>query len=161
MVDKKINKIKLFIMDVDGVLTDGGMYYSERGEVMKKFNTRDGMGIKILRNNGIIPAIITKEKSKIVLRRAEKLNIKEVYIGAVNKVEIIEKLIRKYKLTFEEVAYVGDDINDLDVLKKAGFSSAPKDALPAVKKVVDYVASRKGGDGAVREIIEFIISKTV
>jgi len=136
------------------------MYYSEKGEVMKKFDTRDGMGIELLRKNGIIPVIITKEKSKIVLKRAEKLKIKDVYIGIENKVDVVKELVKKHNLGFEEVAYIGDDINDLELLKKVGFSSAPNDAMEKVKRVVDYVSTRRGGDGAVREVIEFILLKT-
>lgn len=156
----KINnaKIKLFAMDVDGALTDGGMYYSEKGEVMKKFNTKDGMGIELLLEKGIIPVIITNEKSKLVLKRAEKLKIDEVYIGIENKVDTLKKIIKKYNLSFKEVAYIGDDINDLELLKKVGFSSAPQDSIDSVKKIVDYVTLRKGGEGAVREVIDIILS---
>ncbi|MBU4501906.1 MAG: HAD hydrolase family protein [Nanoarchaeota archaeon] len=155
-----MNKVKLFAMDVDGVLTDGGMYYSEKGEVMKKFDTRDGMGIELLRKSGIIPVIITKEKSKIVLKRAEKLEIEEVHMGIQDKVGVVKKLIKKYNLGFNDVAYIGDDINDLELLKKVGFSSAPNDAVEKVKRSVDYVSTRRGGNGAVREVIDFILSKS-
>lgn len=148
-------------MDVDGVLTDGGMYYSEKGEVMKKFNTRDGKGIELLRKRGIIPAIITQENSNIVIKRAEKLRIDEVYVSIKNKIEVVKKLIKKYNLNFDEVAYIGDDINDIELLKKVGFSATPKNGVDNVKKVVNYVASKNGGDGAVREVIERILSKSL
>jgi len=161
ILNKKIfdKKIKLFAMDVDGVLTDGGMYYSIEGEVLKKFNTKDGMGIELLRKNNIIPVIISKEDSKIVLRRAEKLKIKEVYIGIKDKLNIIEKLKEKYNLKYENIAYIGDDINDLLVLKKVGLSFAPNDALPEIKQIVDHITFKKGGKGAVREAIELILSR--
>ena len=149
-------KIKLFAMDVDGVLTDGGMYYSKEGEVLKKFNTRDGMGIELLRKNGIIPAIITKEKSEIVLKRAEKLKIEEVYIGVEDKLEVVKRLIKKYNLSFEEIAYIGDDINDIPLLKKVGLSCCPFDAVDEIKKIVNYVCKTKGGEGAVREVVDII-----
>ena len=152
-------KIKLFTMDVDGVLTDGGMYYTEKGEVMKKFNTRDGMGIELLRKNKIIPAIITTENSKIVIMRARKLKIGEVYVGVEDKIKVIEELIKKYNLDFNEIAYIGDDINDLPVLEKVGLSFAPNDAIPEIKQIVDYVTSKKGGDGAVREAVDFILAR--
>lgn len=155
---EKAKKIKFFITDVDGVLTDGGMYYSEKGEVFKKFNTRDGMGIELLRKQGITPVLITKEKSKIILRRAEKLKVKEVYIGAKDKLKIIKKLIKKYNLKFDEVAYIGDDVNDLPVLEKMGLSFAPSDAIGEVKKKVNYVVKRCGGNGALREAIDFLIT---
>ena len=146
-------------MDVDGVLTDGGMYYSKEGEVLKKFNAKDGMGIELLRKNNIIPVIITKEDSKIVLRRAEKLKIKEVYIGIKNKLKIIEKLTRKYNLEFENIAYIGDDINDLPVLKKVGLSFAPNDAISEIKQIVNHITLKKGGAGTFREVVDIILQK--
>jgi len=146
-------------MDVDGVLTDGGMYYSKEGEVLKKFNTKDGMGIELLRKNNIIPVVITKEDSKIVIKRAEKLKIKEVYIGIENKVEILRKIIEKYKLEWDEVAYMGDDINDLLVLKNVALSFAPNDATSEIKKIVNHVTIKKGGEGALREAIDFIMAR--
>ena len=151
-----LQKIKLFAMDVDGVLTDGGMFYSEAGEVLKKFNTRDGMGIELLRKNGIIPAIITKEKSEIVLKRAEKLKVEEVYIGVEDKLEVVKRLIKKYNLSFELVVYIGDDINDIPLLKKVGLSCCPFDAVDEVKKIANYVCKTKGGEGAVREVVDII-----
>ena len=158
---EQLKKIKLFITDVDGVLTDGGMYYSEEGEVMKEFNTRDGMGIELLRKNRIIPVIITKENSEIVIKRAEKLKVKEAYIGVEDKLEVIEELIEKYNLSFDEIAYIGDDINDLPVLEKAGLSFAPEDAIEEVKQSVDYVTSKKGGEGAFREAVDFILAQNL
>ena len=161
ILSKKVfnKKIKLFAIDVDGVLTNGGMYYSKEGEILKKFNTKDGMGIELLRKNNIVPVIITKEDSKIVLRRAEKLKIKEVYIGIKDKLKIIEKLMKKYNLEFENIAYIGDDINDLPVLKKIGLSFAPNDAISEIKQIANYVTTKKGGEGALREAIERILSR--
>ena len=153
------SRIKLFAMDVDGVLTDGGMYYSERGEILKKFNTRDGMGIELLRENGIIPVIITQEESQIVLKRAKKLKVEEVYIGIKDKLQIIEKLAQKYDLRLDELAYIGDDINDLAALKEVGLSFAPSDAMPEVTQAVHKVLSRKGGEGVVREAVELVIQR--
>jgi len=150
-------EIKLFAMDVDGVLTDGGMYYSEQGEALKKFNARDGMGIELLRKSGIIPAIITQEDSKIVLKRAEKLKVGEVYIGIGDKLQVMKELAQKYNLSFDEVAYIGDDMNDLAVLREVGLSFAPSDAMTEVKQAVRQVLSRKGGEGVVREAVDFIL----
>ena len=155
----QLSRIKLFAMDVDGVLTDGGMYYSEQGEILKKFNTRDGMGIELLRKNGIIPAIITQEESKIVLRRAEKLKVDEVYIGVKDKLQVIKELAQKHDLSLGEIAYIGDDINDLAVLKEVGLSFSPNDAMPEVRQAVCRVLSRKGGEGAVREAVELVIQR--
>lgn len=151
-------KVKLVAMDVDGVLTDGGMYYSEDGEVMKKFNTRDGMGIGLLRENGIMSAIITQEESEIVLKRAEKLKVEHVYIGIQDKCQVMRDLVEQLNIGYDEVAYIGDDLNDLNVIKMVGLSFAPSDAVPEVKRVVKHVLSRKGGEGAVREAIDFILA---
>jgi N-acylneuraminate cytidylyltransferase len=156
-IEKAKQKIKMFITDVDGVLTDGGMYYSEKGEILKKFNTKDGMGIEILVKNEIIPVILTKENSDIVLKRAEKLKINEVYIGVEDKLEKAGERIKKYNLSFDEVVYIGDDINDLPLLKKVGFSCCPFDAVEEVKKVVNHVCKTKGGEGVVREVVDIVV----
>ena len=150
-------KIKLFVMDVDGVLTDGCMYYSDKGELLKKFNTKDGMGIELLQKEGIIPIIITKEASIIVVRRAEKLKIAHVYVNITDKLEFMNQLIEKLKISFENIAYIGDDINDIPVLEKAGLSFAPKDAVDEVKQKATYVLSSRGGHGAVRDAIDFLL----
>lgn len=150
--------IKLFATDCDGVLTDAGMYYSADGDVLKKFNTKDGMGFALLREHGIIPAILTGENSNIVTRRAEKLQISEVFLGCKDKVKTMQQLLLKYNLKFENVAYIGDDLNDLPLLKKVGMSFAVSDAVPEVKNSVDYVTTRRGGDGAVREAITTVLS---
>ena len=153
-----LKKIKLLITDVDGVLTDGGMYYSKNGESLKKFNTKDGMGIEILVNNGIVPVILTKEKSDIVLKRAEKLKIKEVHIDVKNKLEKAEEIIKKYNVGFGAVVFIGDDINDIQLLKKVGFSCCPFDAVEEVKNVVSQVCKAKGGEGVVREVVEIVLA---
>ena len=158
-IEKTKQKIKMFITDVDGVLTDGGMYYSDEGEIMKKFNTRDGMGIELLHKNGIIPVIITKENSEIVIKRADKLEVEEVYIGVEDKLEVINRLVKKYNLSFNEIAYIGDDINDLPVLKRAGLSFAPNDAIDEVKQIVDHITSKRGGEGAFREAVDLILAQ--
>ncbi len=147
----------MFITDVDGVLTDGGMYYSEKGEILKKFNTKDGMGFELLIKNGIVPVILTKENSDIVLKRAEKLKINEVYIGVEDKLEKAEELIKKYNFSFDEVVYIGDDINDLPLLKEAGYSCCPFDAVEEVEKVVNHVCKTKGGEGVVREVVDIVV----
>lgn len=144
-------------MDVDGVLTDAGMYYAESGDEWKKFNTRDGMGIKLLQRAGLITALITMEETKLVARRAEKLAIPEVYQGVTDKLTVLRHLAEKHGLTLQEIAYVGDDVNDLDALKAVGFSASPADAVPSVRKAVDYVCRKKGGEGAVREIADLIL----
>ena len=149
--------IKLFATDVDGVLTDGGMYYAESGDEWKKFNTRDGMGIKLLQREGIITAIVTQERTKLVARRAEKLMIPELHQGVMDKLTVIREMAARHGLSLKQVAYIGDDVNDLEALKAVGFSASPADGLPAIVAAVDYVCRKKGGEGAVREIIEMIL----
>ena len=154
---KLLSQIRLFATDVDGVLTDAGMYYSESGDEWKKFNTRDGMGIKLLQRAGIITAIVTQERTKLVARRAEKLTIPEVHQGVTDKLSCVREMAARYGLTLSQVAYIGDDINDLETLKAVGFSATPADGMPQVAAVVDYLCQKKGGEGAVREIIEMIL----
>jgi 3-deoxy-D-manno-octulosonate 8-phosphate phosphatase (KDO 8-P phosphatase) len=155
----KLGQIRLFATDVDGVLTDAGMYYSESGDEWKKFNTRDGMGIKLLQKAGLITAIVTQERTKLVARRAEKLAMPEVHQGAMDKLSVVREMAGRYRLTLDQIAYIGDDINDLETLKAVGFSAAPADGLPQVLAVVDYVCRKKGGEGAVREMIDMILAE--
>ena len=153
-----LGKVRMLAMDVDGVLTDAGMYYSESGDELKKFNTRDGMGIKMLQAAGVITAFITKEKTAIVERRGQKLAVPEVHQGVDDKLTDLTRLVRKYGLTLAQVAYIGDDVNDLEVLQAVGFSAAPADAMPIVIEAVHYVCAKKGGEGAVREISDLILA---
>jgi len=156
-----LKQIRLFALDVDGVLTDAGMYYSESGDEWKKFNTRDGMGIKLLQHAGLITALITMEQTKLVLHRAEKLTIPEVHLGVQDKLAVLRALATKYHLTLRQVAYIGDDVNDLEALRSVGFSAAPADGLPPILRVVHYVCRKKGGDGAVREVADLILATQV
>ena len=134
------------------------MYYSESGDEWKKFNTRDGMGIKLLQRAGILTAIITQESTKIVMRRAQKLMIPEVHQGVFDKLAVLKDLIARHNLTLEQVAYIGDDVNDVQALGAVGFSAAPADGMPAVLKTVRYVCKQKGGEGAVREVADMILA---
>ena len=152
-----LQRIRLFATDVDGVLTDAGMYYAESGDEWKKFNTRDGMGIKLLQRAGIITAIVTQERTKLVARRAEKLTIPELHQGVMDKLSLVREMAARYGFTLSQVAYIGDDINDLETLKAVGFSATPADGMPQVAAMVDYICQKKGGEGAVREIIEMIL----
>ena len=153
-----LRNIRLFATDVDGVLTDAGMYYSESGDEWKKFNTRDGMGIKLLQKAGLITAIVTQERTKLVARRAEKLAIPELHQGVMDKLSVIRDMAARHGITLKQVAYIGDDVNDLEALKAVGFSASPADGLPQVIEAVGYVCSKKGGEGAVREIVEMILA---
>ena len=154
---KLLSQIRLFATDVDGVLTDAGMYYAESGNEWKKFNTRDGMGIKLLQRAGLITAIVTQERTKLVARRAEKLAIPELHQGVMDKLSCVREMAERHGLTLSQVAYIGDDVNDLDALRAVGFSATPADGMPEVATVVDYICQKKGGEGAVREIIEMIL----
>jgi len=154
---KLLSQIRLFATDVDGVLTDAGMYYAESGDEWKKFNTHDGMGIKLLQRAGIITAIVTQERTKLVARRAEKLTIPELHQGVMDKLTVIREMAARHGFSLKQVAYIGDDVNDLEALKAVGFSASPADGLPDILAAVDYVCRKKGGEGAVREIIEMIL----
>jgi YrbI family 3-deoxy-D-manno-octulosonate 8-phosphate phosphatase len=152
-----LRNIKLFLMDVDGVLTDAGMYYSEAGDELKKFNTRDGKGIELLRKHGIKTGIITSENTDIVARRANKLQIDYVSQGITDKLSCFRDLIREANVKPSEVVFIGDDVNDLDLLREVGFSAAPADAVTVIKNIVTVVCKQKGGKGCVREIAEIIL----
>lgn len=156
MLADKLAKIKLLILDVDGVMTDGGMYYTENGDQFKKFNTKDGMGIMHLIKEGSIHVGIISSgfKGEVVKQRAEMLGITRCYVGRDSKISVLESWCEELQFELEEVAIVGDDINDLTVIRKVGFSAAPKDAVEVVKKEVDLILSKKGGEGCVREFID-------
>jgi YrbI family 3-deoxy-D-manno-octulosonate 8-phosphate phosphatase len=154
----RARKVRLLCVDVDGVLTDAGMYYSPDGEVLKKFNTRDGMGLARVREAGVAVAIISGEDSAIVHARAAKLNIDDVFCGASNKRVAIDELCTRYGLDLDEVAFIGDDLNDLPALECVGLACAVSDAAEPVQAIAHYVTQRRGGDGAVREVCEFLIA---
>ncbi|NLZ95125.1 MAG: HAD-IIIA family hydrolase [Bacteroidales bacterium] len=150
-------KIKILVMDVDGTLTDGKIYIGSDGEMLKAFNVKDGLGISKLRTNNIIPAIITGRESEILKRRSEELKIEELYQGEENKIGKLKELVERYKCSLSEVAYIGDDENDLQCMKVCGLSGCPADAVESVKEAVDVVCTKDGGQGAVREFIEYIL----
>ena len=154
----RLKKIKMLATDVDGVLTDSGMYYSENGDELKKFNTRDGMGLVLLRKAGFKVAIVTSEDTKIVERRAAKLKITDLFQGARDKVGALQILMKRHSLQWEEIAYIGDDINDLEVMKRVGFAVTPSDGTDQNKKGAHYVTKKKGGEGCVREVCDLILA---
>jgi len=154
---KKCSLIKLVITDVDGVLTDGGMYYSGKGDIMKKFHARDGMGVTILKKHKIPTIIITKEKTKIVKIWSKKMSINHLYDGIQNKSSLLKKIIQIYKIQPKNIAFIGDDINDIELLKKVGLSVTPNDGILQTKKISDYVCKNIGGNGAFRELADLII----
>ena len=148
-------KIKMLVMDVDGTLTDGHIYISAEGEAMKAFHVQDGYAIAhTLPALGIIPVIITGRSSKIVEFRAKELHIEHLYQGITDKLSKLKEIAAALSIAPEEIAYIGDDVNDLDCIRYCGYSACPADAVPAVQQEVDYVCSRNGGRGAVREFID-------
>ena len=148
-------KIKLLVMDVDGTLTDGRIYIGAQGEVMKAFDVRDGYAIaNILPRLGITPVIITGRSSAIVEQRAKELKITELYQGVADKLATLKEVAAKFTASADEVAYIGDDLNDLDCIRYCGMTACPADALPEVQKAVDYICSYDGGRGAVREFVD-------
>ena len=153
--------IKLLVMDVDGTLTDGCIYVGNDGEQIKAFNVHDGYAIAhILPLHNIIPIIITGRRSKIVERRATELGIVHLYQGITSKYEILQTIVSDLDMNICDVAYIGDDLNDLDCILHCGLTACPADAVPQVRSSVDLVCSHNGGCGAVREFIDYIIGNT-
>ncbi len=157
---EKAKKIKLVILDVDGVLTDGSIILDNEGNEFKIFHVRDGHGIKMLSKVGIKVAIITGRRSKVVERRAEELGITDLYQGVFKKSSVYESLLQKYRCRDEEVAFMGDDIVDIELLKRVGFSAVPADADEGAEKWAAFISTKKGGRGAVREFIELILKSS-
>ncbi|OGU76328.1 MAG: 3-deoxy-D-manno-octulosonate 8-phosphate phosphatase [Ignavibacteria bacterium RBG_16_34_14] len=155
----KAKKIKLVLTDNDGVLTDTGVFYSDQGEVLKRFSIRDGMGVERLRNlMKIETGIITGELSGSVKKRAEKLQIKELYLGAKDKASLLKEILNKNNIKGENIAFIGDDVNDIELIKLVGLTASPSDGMLDVRNIVDYVCEEKGGHGAFREFAELIIA---
>lgn len=155
--EKKCPKIKMLLTDCDGCLTDGGMYYSEKGDELKKFSTRDGMAFGMMREKGIITGIVTGENVDLNRRRAEKLRLDELHAGIHDKLSVVKEIAEKYGVSLDEIAYVGDDVNDLETLKAVGLSCCPKDAVEAVRNAVDYVSEAEGGRGVIRDVADKFI----
>ena len=156
-IAEKAKNIKLLILDVDGVMTDGGIILDNKGNEFKIFHVRDGHGIKILGKVGIKTGIITGRRSKVVAIRAKELGITDVFQKVYKKSEVYNKILKKYNYKDEDVAFMGDDIVDADLLKRAGLSAAPADADDEAKKYADIVMKKDGGRGAVRELTDLIL----
>lgn len=152
-------KIKLLLLDVDGVLTNGQIVIGQSGELCKAFHVADGLGISIAQRLGLKVGIITGRKSAIVEKRAQELGIEILYMGIANKLGALQEIVTAEKISLAEVAYMGDDLNDLAVLQKVGFAAAPANAAVEVKERVHYIAHRSGGQGAVRELVEYILKE--
>ena len=158
ILSEKAAQIKLVLTDNDGVLTDTGVYYAENGEVMKRYSIRDGMGVERLRNVlGIDTGIITGEVSPSLKKRAEKLKITHLFLGIKDKQSTILAFLEEQQLTPSQIAYIGDDYNDIEMLELAGLTACPGDAMPHIQTLVDFVCTARGGNGAFREFAELII----
>lgn len=151
---KGYKMIRMLVMDVDGTLTDGCIYIGADGEVMKAFDVKDGYGIVQIRNKGILPVIITGRTSPIVEKRADELGISELHQGIHNKLEKLKEIAEKYDIKAEEIAYIGDDLNDLECINYCSLTACPNDAIEELKSSVSYVCKKSGGRGAVREFID-------
>lgn len=151
--------IKLVLLDVDGTLTDGGIYRGNNGEELKRFNVKDGYAIVNAQKLGIEFGIITGRKSELVEIRSNELKIKYLYQGISEKTVILEEIMQKTGLKKEEIAYMGDDLNDILIMKQSGLTGAPKDATDEVIRIADFVSEKNGGSGAVREFVEYILKK--
>ena len=151
--------IKLVLTDIDGVWTDGGMYYDQAGNELKKFNTSDSAGVIFLRLLEIEMGIITGENTQIVQHRADKLKISRLYMGVMNKLTVVEKLCAELQISLQEVAYIGDDLNDAMLLKAVGFSAIPVNAPAYMEKYAQIRLNKSGGNGAFREFVELLLEK--
>jgi len=157
MIENKLKKIKLLLLDVDGVLTDGGIIYNDNGDETKIFNAKDGIGIRLLMEAGIKLGIVTGRRSNALYRRCGDLGIDLIYDGVGNKTEVLDELLEKTGVLAEEVAFIGDDLPDLGLMKMIGLSIAVKDAHNMILDKADMTTSAKGGHGAVREVCEAIL----
>ena len=151
------SEIKIIVTDVDGVLTDGGMYYFENGNEAKKFNTRDGMAVELLKEKGIQVIFITKESTSIALKRANKLRVR-IKDGVADKGAMLIQIMKENNITCDQIAYIGDDLNDINALRNAGIAICPVDAVNAVKKICQVITKAKGGEGVLREVYERFIA---
>lgn len=155
---EQLKTVKLLSLDVDGILTDGGLYYTETGEELRKFNVRDGMGIKCLQAVGLEVCIISMSTTNAILERGKRLGIRHVYTGVKNKIEVLQKICDEMQIGLENVAHMGDDINDISIMEKIGTPITVADGMQSVKEKTIYVVGKNGGKGAVREICDLLVS---
>jgi 3-deoxy-D-manno-octulosonate 8-phosphate phosphatase (KDO 8-P phosphatase) len=154
----RCSSIRTVVSDVDGTLTDGGMYYSVEGNAMKRFSAHDGMGVTLLMDAGIEVVFLSSECTPIISSRAEKLGVKNVYQGIHDKVHTLRQVVQQFGILYSEIAYIGDDVNDIHALQLCGLSVCPADAVPEVRAVAHYVCSKEGGHGAFRELATHILT---
>jgi 3-deoxy-D-manno-octulosonate 8-phosphate phosphatase (KDO 8-P phosphatase) len=154
----RLRALRALVLDVDGVLTDGGLYYAESGEEMKRFDVRDGQGLVLLREAGILVALVTRKTSRIVSRRAEDLGITEVHQGATDKRAVLQSLLARHDIAPAQAGFIGDDVGDLPAMALVGLAAAPADAVPHVRAAADVVTKALAGHGAVRELCDQILN---
>ena len=153
----RVKKLKLLITDIDGVLTDGTLYYTEEGETIKSFNVLDGLGIKRLHSLGLKLAVISGRNSKSLITRLKELEVEDIFTGKHRKLEVYEELKRKYDLKDEECGFIGDDIVDIPIMERVGFPIAVRNAVEDVKKIALYITIKEGGKGAFREVVDLMV----
>ena len=158
VLQEKASRVRLILLDVDGTLTDGQLIFGPEGESYKSFNVKDGLGIYLVQREGIPVGLVSGRQSQVVESRARELGISHIWQSVRDKLGLFYKILKDFNLDAEEVAFMGDDLNDLPLLREAGLSAATGDAVPEVQEAADYVAGRDGGKGAVREFIDFIRS---
>ncbi len=154
---ERVKKIKLLACDVDGVLTDGLLYVGGKGEEMKAFHAHDGLGMKLAQKQGLLVTIITGKSSQSVISRAEELGLDDVHLGTRDKLGRMKEILQKENLSFEQVAFIGDDLNDLYLMEKVGLAVTVPNGAPELKAVAHYITGRSGGRGAVREVVELLL----
>lgn len=154
---EKAKKIKLLLLDVDGVLTDGRIVYDSRGQDLKFFDVHDGLGVYLLKKAGIKTILITAKGSRAIRPRAKDMQVEEVFEDISPKTSVLDRILKKYNLKLDEICFVGDDLVDLCLMKKVGFPIAVFNASPEIKKVASYITLKEGGRGAVREVAELIL----
>jgi len=157
VIEERARRVKMLILDVDGVLTDGRIIYNNSGDELKVFSVQDGFGMSLLDKAGIRSVIITAKKSRALIRRAKEMKVVRVYRNAVDKERVYEEVLRRFKLKDEEVCYIGDDLIDIPILKRVGFAVGVRDASSEIKAACHYLTKKAGGRGAVREVIDIIL----
>lgn len=161
-LSNQVGKIKMIVFDVDGVMTDAGMYYTQSGDEFKKFHARDGLGIKMLHERGYLTGVISHGiNTDLIVRRCTLLGITHVYTGSENKLAIMQNWCQELGLSLEEVAFIGDDVNDMPLINAAGFTACPKDASAEIKEKVNLILHKSGGQGAIRELVDRCFNKSL
>jgi len=157
-VRRRIRSIRALVLDVDGVLTDGSLYYGPAGQAFKRFDVQDGMGIRLVQESGLVVAFLSAEETEIVRRRARKLKVRHVFLGVDDKLRALDRFLSAQRLPYASAAYVGDDVNDLPPLRRVGLAVAVANAVPAVRRAAHWVTSHRGGEGAVREVCDALLT---